>query len=98
MLDCRDVSRYVAESGSRSIGFVRRAEIALHLMVCRHCRRYESQIRALMRAAKVVLKVDPAPDPDDRLRRRIVEEATAWRGVAGTDSSSDPSEPPDAAA
>jgi anti-sigma factor ChrR (cupin superfamily) len=73
MLTCKDVTRIVASEGLEDLGWARRAEVRLHLLWCRHCRRYRARIEALGRAARSVFETD-RPDADlDRLERSILD-------------------------
>ena len=51
MLNCREV---VKDSGlliAGELSWQRRLVIRMHLLMCRHCRRYVRQLRVLIRAA-----------------------------------------------
>ncbi len=54
MLNCRDVARSLASGGRR-----RSLAIRLHLLWCRHCRRYASQLALLGRATKKTMQHGP---------------------------------------
>ncbi len=63
MLNCRDVARSLASGGRR-----RSLAIRLHLLWCRHCRRYASQLALLGRASKIAMQ----PGPEElELKRRL---------------------------
>jgi hypothetical protein len=44
MLACREVSRLVSSEDIGHVGLLRRLELRLHLMMCRHCRNYVRQV------------------------------------------------------
>lgn len=52
MIDCRSVSAHVAAGGIDDLPLAMRIQIRLHLMMCRHCRRYAKQIRTLAAAVR----------------------------------------------
>ena len=47
MLTCREVSRAVAADELERAGLWQRLGVRLHLLMCRHCRRYAAQLRAI---------------------------------------------------
>lgn len=55
MLTCREVTERASEYLDGDLPFGRRLAFRLHLMMCRHCRRYVDQLArtiALVRAAR----------------------------------------------
>ncbi len=52
MLTCKEVSRGIASDELERAGWGRCLAVRLHLLMCRHCRRYAAQIRAIGAAAK----------------------------------------------
>jgi hypothetical protein len=48
---CRDASRLQSEALDKELSFPRRFGLALHLTVCKWCRRYGKQVRFLRDAA-----------------------------------------------
>ncbi len=52
MLKCKEVSEIIAVDRFDEATWTRRLSIRLHLVMCRHCRRYASQVRALGDAAR----------------------------------------------
>ena len=67
MPHCREVARAIAADQLVDATLRRRAAVRLHLLLCRHCRRYARQIRAIGVAARDVFS-RPA-DEQDRLAR-----------------------------
>ena len=51
MLTCRDASRLQSEALDKDLSFLQRLGLALHLMICKWCRRYGRQVRFLREAA-----------------------------------------------
>lgn len=62
MLSCREVARTVSTEDVAPIGWRQRLSVRFHLMMCRHCRHYAEQIRALGEAARSVFQ-QPPEDP-----------------------------------
>ncbi len=52
MLKCRELSTLVATDELENVGWMRRMEIRMHLLMCGHCRRYLQQIRAIGRGSR----------------------------------------------
>lgn len=51
MLTCREVTRLVASDEYLELRWGRRLAVRLHLVMCRYCRRYAKQLRAIRAAA-----------------------------------------------
>ena len=47
MMSCEELSRLMASDELATLGWGRRLRARLHLLMCRHCRRYAKQIRTL---------------------------------------------------
>jgi hypothetical protein len=47
MLTCKELTRLTASGEMEEAGWMRRALRRLHLMMCRHCRRYVAQMREI---------------------------------------------------
>jgi hypothetical protein len=60
MLRCNEVTRLVASERLQTAGLMTRLGVRMHLMVCRYCRRYVAQLRAIGRAARGLAEGDPA--------------------------------------
>lgn len=52
MLRCHEVSQLVASDTIARAGLFRRAELRMHLLMCRHCRNYAHQIARIGAAAR----------------------------------------------
>lgn len=73
MLRCREVTHLVATGDVESASFVRRLELRLHLMMCRHCRNYVRQIAVIGEAARRLWGRDAADtEEESRLETRVL--------------------------
>lgn len=75
MLSCKQASELSSEALDRRLSPSERLRLAIHLSLCRLCRRYRRQIHILHQAA-LRLRRDDAPivhPLDDATRRRITE-------------------------
>ncbi len=73
MLTCKDVATTIGRDEWRAAPRGRRVALRLHLLMCRHCRRYAAQIRALGTAARSLLRAH-GEDPTvlERLHETIL--------------------------
>jgi len=62
VLTCREISRAVASDELEGAGYWKRLGVRLHLLMCRHCRRYAAQMRAIGGAARRLVGAE-AEDP-----------------------------------
>jgi len=74
MLTCKEVSRTIASDELSAASWRQRLAAKLHLLMCRHCRRYAHQIDQIGEAMRESLN-DGSPDPEsrNRLRSTILE-------------------------
>jgi anti-sigma factor ChrR (cupin superfamily) len=63
MLTCKEVSTAIAADRLERAGLWHRFQIRLHLAMCRHCRRFEAQMRAIDTAARGLYR-DTEPDTE----------------------------------
>lgn len=76
MPSCREVSGAVASGALDEAPIRRRLAVRLHLVMCRHCRRYARQLRAIGRATReLVSSPDGEADSVERLRRALLGRA-----------------------
>lgn len=82
MFNCRRIARLVSESMDHSLPLNQRMGVRFHLMMCRHCGRYEQQLHRLRRLARRRADSDassPSASLDEqsknRLRRVIAAES-----------------------
>ncbi len=52
MMTCREVASLIASDGLEGAWWGRRLGVRLHLLMCRHCRRYAEQLRAIGAGAR----------------------------------------------
>lgn len=73
MPTCREVMLAIAADSLDSRPPFRRLGYRMHVMLCRHCRRYTRQIRAIGKAAREVL-TRPIGEREslDRLRKALL--------------------------
>ena len=62
MLSCRDAAHTVSTEDVTPVSWRQRLAVRLHLMMCRHCRRYAEQIEALGEATRATFR-HPPEDP-----------------------------------
>jgi hypothetical protein len=74
MLKCQQVEQKIGSDDIHNAGLMERLAVNLHLLMCRHCRNYAKQIRAIGNAARDVFNRS-AQDPDTlgRLKNRITD-------------------------
>ena len=74
MLSCREVTRRIASDELVEASWGERLGVRLHLLLCRHCRRYAAQLRAIGAAART-LWGPRSEDPStlERLERQVLE-------------------------
>ncbi len=73
MMSCQEVGELVAGDGLEGAGWGQRLRVRLHLLMCRHCRRYARQLRAIGACARERWGPE-AEDPAtlERLERSIL--------------------------
>ena len=74
MLSCQDTVRLIASGKLEEAGRLERAGLRFHLLMCRHCRKFASQLQTIGKAARNAW----GPESEDkaaleRLERRILE-------------------------
>jgi len=74
MTSCKDVTRKIASDEFREARWSERMVVRFHLFMCRHCRRYVAQLRAIGAATRELCG-PPSQDPStlERLERQILE-------------------------
>lgn len=78
MLNCKEVSRVIASDELVSSGWRTRLAAKLHLLMCRHCRRYSRQIRSLGQATRQILQqADEVSTSQEQLRSAILDHTPA---------------------
>lgn len=75
MLKCREVEQKIGSGEIGSAGVMERFAVRFHLTMCRHCRAYARQIRAIGEAARNVFGLPPAdPKAVSELKDRIMNQ------------------------
>lgn len=77
MMSCLETSTLTASGQISGESAARRAAYWLHLMMCRHCRRFWRQTRAVDRGSREVLDrlgEDAPQDLEERIADRIVRD------------------------
>ncbi|MEE8176804.1 MAG: anti-sigma factor [Acidobacteriota bacterium] len=74
MTSCKEIIRKIASDEFREAGWKERLAVRFHLFLCRHCRGYAAQLRAIGAATREFCG-PPAQDPStlERLERQILE-------------------------
>jgi hypothetical protein len=81
MLSCKDIAQTVSIEDVVPVGWRQRLALKLHLMMCRHCRRYAQQMQTLGDAARRVFQHPPgepsspeAPENLTKLQSDILDQ------------------------
>lgn len=88
MPTCKEIARAVASDELATWSWRQRLALRLHLLICRHCRRYVSQIRALGEAARQLFRAGSEETESlDRLQASLLDNPSADHrpGPARTD-------------
>ena len=72
MISCKEVARLLDTEQVKDQGSMKRLQFRMHLWMCRHCKRFERQIRQLRAAARQLLGYAQAARPDGELEERIL--------------------------
>ena len=99
MLKCRELTRMIASDELPEARWPVRIGGWLHLLMCRHCRRYATQIRTLAAGARRSWGPEAEDSARlDQLERRILERCLGESensnpSAGGPGASTDPDEP-----
>ncbi len=95
MPSCKEVARLIASEELADAGRSKRALVRIHLLMCRHCRRYAAQLRAIGAAAQDRWDTRPADRKAlERLERSILERCLDASDVNTEDRRGRDPEPP----
>ncbi|MEP6834290.1 MAG: hypothetical protein ABJB74_12920 [Gemmatimonas sp.] len=73
MLSCKEITRLCASEDIRQATFARRVEVRLHLLMCRHCRRYVRELSAIgVAARRAFAKRSTHTDTPSPLEQRLI--------------------------
>ncbi len=74
MTSCKEVTRKIASDEFREAGWRERLAVRFHLFMCRHCRRYVAQLRAIGAATRELCGLSSQDSSTlERLERQIRE-------------------------
>lgn len=78
MLRCDEVTRLCASGTLSDAGLGQRLRVRMHLLMCRHCRRYVDQLRAISQAASQLRAGDisDVDESDDLVRQALAARRT----------------------
>lgn len=82
MMSCREVSTLTLQGPGPHDSRLRRAQAWLHRAMCRHCRRFWRQVRAVDHGVRTVLgrlEQEAPADLDERVVRRVSEATSGDR-------------------
>ncbi|MDA3914067.1 zf-HC2 domain-containing protein [Oleiagrimonas sp.] len=65
MMSCSKATRLISEGQDRDLTATERARLSLHTMMCRSCRRFESQMNVLRTLARTFAGTDQGADGND---------------------------------
>jgi anti-sigma factor ChrR (cupin superfamily) len=69
MLQCNEVTRLWASDAIRDTSLRTRLALRIHLMMCRYCRRYVGELRAIGGAVRGLHRQEPERDHEELIRR-----------------------------
>lgn len=52
MRSCKEVSRLISKSQEQKLKLMERAELKVHLMMCKHCRNFSKNVSTMRNALK----------------------------------------------
>ncbi len=74
MLSCKNVTRIIASDEFATAKWSRRLAVRFHHLMCRHCRRYAAQLRAIAQLARKHLGAgEEDTKSSDRLKHAILK-------------------------
>jgi predicted anti-sigma-YlaC factor YlaD len=75
MISCEEASRLVSADVDRSLTFVQRIRMQIHLLQCRRCRAYRAFVRWLQARATKVVHADLSefPELSESVKQETVE-------------------------
>jgi len=70
MLNCHEASQLASDQLDERLPVAKRLSLALHLLLCRHCRRFARQIKRLRQIAAAT-KIDIGAQLSDEAKARL---------------------------
>ncbi len=58
MLNCKEVSTAIASETFSALAWHQRFGVRMHLVMCRHCRRYAAQLRSIAEGARQLFEAE----------------------------------------
>ena len=84
MLNCKEVARVIASDELADAVWLNRALVGLHLLMCRHCKCYAAQLRAIGAAARGRWDLGVGDrEAFEKLQSSILEECLKASGANG---------------
>ena len=74
MLSCKEIVRLL--SSDQAVPLMKRAELKMHLMMCKHCSRYSKHLQILTDGFKKLFRAKTTVDPSqvERLEKQVIDE------------------------
>ena len=95
MLNCKEVARVIASDELADAVWLNRALVRLHLLMCRHCKCYAAQLRAIGAAARGRWDLGVGDrEAFEKLQSSILEECLKASGANGENGRDRDPEPP----
>lgn len=82
MLKCKESSRLIASDEVLGASRSRRFAVWIHLLMCRHCRAYAAQLRAIAAATREMVQ-STLPDPESLAKLEQSISRRALRSQSG---------------
>ena len=75
MLSCKEIVKLL--NSEDKVSFTKRAELRMHLMMCKHCSAYSKHLESMKNGFRDLFKklTDTDPDHVQELEKKIIEKA-----------------------
>ena len=73
MLSCKEVGRTISSDGLELAHWRQKLSVQMHLLMCRHCRRYARQLRAIGASAAALYRAEVDEGSLRQLEESIVD-------------------------
>ncbi len=71
MLKCKEIARLL--SSGEDLSWMKKAELSMHLAMCKHCAKYAGQLKVITRSARQLFKATP-PSQLNELEKKIIRD------------------------
>lgn len=71
MLNCKEVTTAIASESFSTLAWHKRLSPRMHLVMCRHCRRYAAQLRSIAKGARQLFEAER--QSTDALQKLILD-------------------------